>query len=125
MQREDGEGEGGGVGVQESTPLPKSSGKVKTAAGTELKEEKGEGLNLYKQRELSLKLCSSIPGGALVGKANPQEQSEVLRVFGGYLIEAVWPPHRQSSPSRPRRTTTFAGVGTRTLRVQTGARRVL
>ena len=49
----------------------------------------------------SLKLCRSIPGGALVGQANPQEQrtkwGDTVPLLGGHLVEAVWPPQRQGS----------------------------
>ena len=73
-RREDGDWGGGQNTVK--APLPKSSwresGKLETAAGTKLKREK-------------LQLHSSIPGSALVGRVNPQEDSgvwEVLRPHG-------------------------------------------
>ena len=60
---------------------------METAAGTELKREKGERRGLTSTKTVnrggqSLKRRSSIPGGALVGRANPQEQSGVRAVLG-------------------------------------------
>ena len=49
---------------------------------------------------------------------------EAVPLLGGHLVEAVWVPQRPG-PSGPRRTTTFAGAGTRSLRVKPGARCVL
>ena len=46
---------------------------------------------------------------------------EVVSLLGGHLVEAVWLP----GPSRPQRTTTFAGAGTRSLKVKPGARCML
>ena len=113
--------------------------KLETAAVTELKreegerrKEKGEGLNSMKTvGAQSLQFCSSIPGGALVGRANPQEQSgvwEVLRPHRrsgstaertfGRGCEATW---AQQTPEMA----TFAGAGRRSLRVKPGARCVL
>ena len=51
-------------------------------------------------------------------------RGEAVPLLGGHLVEAMWLPHRQR-PSGPGRTTTFAGVGTRSLRVKPGARCVL
>ena len=66
-----------------------------------------------------------------MGRADPQETvkasypqatgEEAVPLLGGHLVEAVWPP----GPSRPQRTTTFAGGGTRSLRVKTAARCML
>ena len=55
-----------------------------------------------------MKLHRSIPGSALVGRENPQEQTakskvslghmgEAIPLLGGHLIEAMQPPHRQRS----------------------------
>ena len=49
---------------------------------------------------------------------------EAVPLLTGHLVKVVWVPHRQG-PSGPRRTTTFAGAGTRSLRVKPGARCVL
>ena len=46
---------------------------------------------------------------------------EVVPLLEGHLVEAVRPP----GPSRPQRMATFAGAGTRSLRVRPGATRVL
>ena len=78
----------GGGQIMGKAPLPKSSwresGKLETDTGTKLKREKGEGLNSIKtvnKGSERLQLCSSIPGGALVGRVNPQEQSRVREVL--------------------------------------------
>ena len=49
---------------------------------------------------------------------------EAVPLLGRHLVEAVWVPQRQG-PNGPGRTTTFAGAGTRSLRVKAGARCVL
>ena len=80
---------------------------MKTAARTELKREKGKGLNSIKtinRGSTESELRSLIPGGALVGRVNPQEQSgvqgssghreEAVPLLGGHLVEAVWVPQR-------------------------------
>ena len=82
----------------------------------------------------TLKLHSSIPGRALVGRVNPQEQSgvwgslghtgEAVPLLGGHLVEAAWVPQRQG-PNGPGRTTTFASAGTMLLAVNPGDRCVL
>ena len=51
-------------------------------------------------------------------------RGEVVPLLGGHLVEAMWAPQRQG-PSGPGRKTTFAGAGTRSLRVKPGARCVL
>ena len=78
-----------------------------------------------------MRLCSSIPGSALVRRLNPQErmksrglqdtQGEAVPILGGHLVEAVCLPQRQN-PSGHGRTTTFAGAETRSLGVKPGAR---
>ena len=61
----------------------RESGKVETATGTELKRDKGErrGFKFHQDSinrgPQSLRPHCSIPGGALVRRANPQEQSGV------------------------------------------------
>ena len=100
-----------------------------------MRKEKGKGLNFIKALETggaqSLKLRSSIPGGALVGRANPLKSKGLQATWGeavplleGHLVEAVWPPTGKG-PSGPGRTTTFTGAGIRSLGVKPGARCVL
>ena len=131
--------------IREKHP-PKSnwtkSAKVETAAGTELKrekeerrKEKGEGLNSIKTinrgstesetPQLDTWWCSGGKGespGAEWGPGGSRAtQGEVVPLLEGHLVETVRPP----GPSRPQKMGTFAGVGTRSLRVKAGARCVL
>ena len=52
-------------------------------------------------------------------------QGQAVPLLGGHLVEAVWAPPPGKGPSGPGRTTTFAGAGTKSLRVKPGARCVL
>ena len=49
---------------------------------------------------------------------------QAVPLLGGHLVEALWVPQGKG-PSGPGRTTTFAGAGTRSLRVKPGARCML
>ena len=134
--------------IREKHP-PKSnwtkSAKVETAAGTELKrekeerrKEKGEGLNSIKTinrgstesetPQLDTWWCSGGKGESPGAEWGPGvfrlRGGEAVPLLGGHLGKAVWVPQRQG-PSGLRRTATFAGAGTRSLRVKPGARCVL
>ena len=77
-------------------PPPKAAGKKvekwkqPQRLNKEERKEKGEGLNSIKTLKTggaqSLKLCSSVSGGALVGRVNPLEQSGV---------QVVHRPHKE------------------------------
>ena len=131
----------GGGRIWEKHPSPKAAGekvenwKQPQALNEKGRKEIGEGLNSIKTiNKGSAKAAtrSSLPGGALVGRANPQEQSGVREVLGPHgekrfhCWKDIWqrllkPP----GPGRPRKTATVAGAGTRSLRVKPGARCVL
>ena len=118
------------------TPLPKSSWrksrKLEIAAGTELKREKGEGLNSIKTvnrgsaesetPHLDTWWCfdgkSESPGPEWGPGGSQATRGEEVPLLEGHLVEAVGPP----GPSRPQRTATLTGAGTRSLGVKPGAR---
>ena len=108
---------------------------METATGTELKKEKGEGSNSIKTvnrgnaesaaPQLDTWRCSGRKGefpGADWGLGDSRAtQGEAVTLLEGHSVEAM----RQPGPSRCQRTATFAGAGTRSLKVKAGARCVL
>ena len=104
----------------------RESGNAHKRLNKKGRKEEGKGFDIIRtlyRAEQHWESHSPISGSPLVRRANPQEQAarseaptghtgEAVPPLGRHPVEAVRPPTGKG-PSRPRRTATFAGIGTK------------